>query len=86
MLLHPDFTGDRQLGPDLDTGRHDDGVGGAPRGPVELELLGADRLGGTRILLTYRSYTRSGTALRSSLWVLDGAQWRLRFHQGTPEA
>ena len=38
------------------------------------------------VLLTYRSYSRTGSALRSSLWVLDGGQWRLRFHQGTPEA
>jgi ribonuclease HI len=52
----------------------------------ELEMLGADRLGETAVLLTYRSRDRSGTALRSSLWVHDGAQWRLRFHQGTPEA
>ncbi len=57
-----------------------------PGGPIELELLGADRLGEQTVLLTYRSHTRDGTALRSSLWVLDGAQWRLRFHQGTPEA
>ena len=57
-----------------------------PGGPTELELLGADRLGEKTMLLTYRSRTREGSALRSSLWVLDGAQWRLRFHQGTPEA
>ena len=38
------------------------------------------------VLLTYRSYARSGTILRSSLWVLDNGRWRLRFHQGTPEA
>ena len=58
----------------------------SPGGPTELEMLGADRIGADTILLTYRSYSRSGTALRSSLWVLDGGQWRLRFHQGTPEA
>jgi ribonuclease HI len=52
----------------------------------ELEILGADRIGPNAVLLTYRSYARSGTVLRSSLWVLDGTKWRLRFHQGTPEA
>jgi ribonuclease HI len=58
----------------------------SPAGPVDLDVLGADRIGSDTILLTYRSYSRSGTALRSSLWVLDGGQWRLRFHQSTPEA
>jgi ribonuclease HI len=57
-----------------------------PGSTAELELLAADRVGDTAVLLTYRSHTRAGTVLRSSLWVLDGAQWRLRFHQGTPEA
>jgi hypothetical protein len=42
--------------------------------------------GTSAVLLTYRSFARSGTTLRSSLWVLDGGRWRLRFHQGTPEA
>ena len=58
----------------------------SPAGPIDLDVLGADRIGSDTILLTYRSYSRAGTALRSSLWVLDGGQWRLRFHQGTPEA
>jgi ribonuclease HI len=53
---------------------------------TELEILGADRIGAGAVLLTYRSYSRSGTTLRSSLWVLDGNRWRLRFHQETPEA
>jgi len=53
---------------------------------TELEILGADRIGTGAVLLTYRSYSRSGTVLRSSLWVMDGGRWRLRFHQGTPEA
>lgn len=42
------------------------------------------------VLLTYRSAQRQpdGTLAqpthRSSVWVLDGAQWRVRYHQGTP--
>ena len=36
-------------------------------------------------LLTYVTSTPQGTrALRSSLWVLEGERWLLRFHQGTP--
>lgn len=58
----------------------------SPGGPMELELISADRIGADSILLTYRSRSRDGAALRSSIWVLHGGQWRLRFHQGTPEA
>ncbi|MFJ5700144.1 RNase H family protein [Arthrobacter sp. NPDC093139] len=58
----------------------------SPGGPMELELISADRIGADTILLTYRSRSRDGAALRSSVWVLHGGQWRLRFHQGTPEA
>lgn len=42
------------------------------------------------VLLTYRSASRrpDGTlerhTLRSSIWMRDGEQWRLRYHQGTP--
>lgn len=43
-------------------------------------------------LVTYRVErlgAPAGTAartLRSSIWVHDGARWRMRFHQGTPTA
>ena len=86
VLLHPDFT---EIGSSGRIWTRDAvmmTLEEQPGGPTELELLGADRLGEQTILLTYRSHARSGTALRSSLWVHDGAQWRLRFHQGTPEA
>jgi ribonuclease HI len=86
VLLHPDFmeigssgrvwTRDAMMmALEEDPGQHN-----------ELEILSADRIGTGAVLLTYRSYSRSGTVLRSSLWVLDGSRWRLRFHQGTPEA
>jgi len=86
VLLHPDFT---EIGSSGRMWTRDAvmmSLAEQPGGPAELEVLGADRLGEQTVLLTYRSHTRSGTALRSSLWVHDGAQWRLRFHQGTPEA
>ena len=86
VLLHPDFT---EIGVSGRIWTRDAmmmALEDNPGGPVELELLGADRLGEKTVLLTYRSHTREGSALRSSLWVLEGAQWRLRFHQGTPEA
>lgn len=86
VLLHPDFT---EIGTSGRIWTRDAmmmSLEENPGGPAELEILGADRLGEQTVLLTYRTHTRTGTALRSSLWVHDGAQWRLRFHQGTPEA
>ncbi|MCB5290967.1 Ribonuclease HI [Arthrobacter sp. SO3] len=86
VLLHPDFT---EIGTSGRIWTRDAvmmALEETPGGPTELEMLGADRLDAHTVLLTYRSHTRSGTALRSSLWVHDGAQWRLRFRQGTPEA
>jgi ribonuclease HI len=86
VLLHPDFTEIGSSGRIWTRDAMMMSLEDNPGGPVELELLGADRLGEKTMLLTYRSHTREGSALRSSLWVLEGAQWRLRFHQGTPEA
>ena len=86
VLLHPDFT---EIGSSGRLWTRDElmmELEESPDSTAELELLAADRLGDTAVLLTYRSHSRAGTVLRSSLWVLDGAQWRLRFHQGTPEA
>ncbi len=86
VLLHPDFT---EIGSSGRFWTRDElmlELEEDPGGTTELELLGADRVGEAAVLLTYRSHIRSKTVLRSSLWVLDGAQWRLRFHQGTVEA
>jgi ribonuclease HI len=86
MLLHRDFT---EIGSSGRIWNRDAMMMELEENPgsrTELELLSADRICPTAVLLTYRSYSRSGTVLRSSLWVLDGTQWRLRFHQGTPEA
>ncbi|MET3809281.1 ribonuclease HI family protein [Arthrobacter sp. UYEF3] len=86
VLLHPDFT---EIGSSGRLWTRDEmmmELEDAPGVPAELELLAAERISEGSVLLTLRSHTRSGTVLRSSLWVLDGVQWRLRFHQGTPEA
>ncbi len=34
-------------------------------------------------LVTYRTVGTSGISLRSSLWVNEGEEWKLIFHQGT---
>jgi ribonuclease HI len=86
VLLHPDFM---EIGSSGRVWTRDAMMMALEEDPghhTELEILGADRIGAGAVLLTYRSYSRSGTVLRSSLWVLDGGRWRLRFHQGTPEA
>ena len=86
VLLHPDFTEIGSSGRIWTRDAMMMALEENPGAPAELELLGADRLGEGAVLLTYRSSTRTGSALRSSLWVRDGTRWRLRFHQGTPEA
>ncbi len=55
--------------------------------PVDLEVLGVDRVADGVLLLRWRGLARSGEAtLRSSLWVRSGGGWRQRHHQGTPES
>ncbi len=86
VLLHPDFeefgvsgrmwTRDAMLG-----------IIGADLQPdLGMEVLDVDLLDDATALLTYRTTRHEGSALRSSLWRRVDGQWRLRFHQGTPEA
>lgn len=44
------------------------------------------RLSNDLALVTYTATARdnSRSSLRSSLWVMEDARWRMRFHQGTP--
>lgn len=85
-LLHPDFEeigrSGRLWGRDalLEALAEED----APA--AELAVLGTERLGSDVILLTARSVDERGASLRSSLWLRSDGRWRLRFHQGTPEA
>ncbi|WP_461189203.1 RNase H family protein [Arthrobacter sp. Z4-13] len=86
VLLHPDFL---EIGSSGRVWTRDAMMMALQEDPGErtdIEILGADRIGTSAVLLTYRSYARSGTTLRSSLWMLDSGRWRLRFHQATPEA
>lgn len=86
VLLHPDFV---EIGSSGRLWTREEMLMELEQDPgssAELELLAAERISGEAVLLTYRSHSRRGTVLRSSLWVRDRAQWRLRFHQGTSEA
>lgn len=53
---------------------------------VELQVLSLSQVDTSTALLSYRSVSPAGSALRSSLWQREAGQWRLRFHQGTPES
>jgi len=53
---------------------------------ADLVVLGVDRVAPEALLLTARTTDDRGATLRSSLWVRSSGRWRLRFHQGTPEA
>jgi len=86
VLLHPDFA---EIGSSGRYWTRDAMLMALEEDPgeaIEVELLSADRLSENSMLLNYRSRSRAGASLRSSLWLLDRGQWRLRFHQGTPES
>ncbi|MEQ3551652.1 DUF4440 domain-containing protein [Pseudonocardia nematodicida] len=51
----------------------------------EMTVLGAVRLSGDAVLLTYRTRDDRGATLRSSIWCRADGRWRLVFHQGTPQ-
>ncbi|MBG0740408.1 ribonuclease HI family protein [Paeniglutamicibacter antarcticus] len=86
VLLHPDFeefgVSGRMWNRDAMLGTI--GVDIEPN--PEMDVLNLDLLDDATALLTYRTTGRQGSALRSSLWRQTGGRWRLRFHQGTPEA
>jgi len=50
---------------------------------LPLSDLAMDRLNDDTMLVTYRSDQGIGPANRSSLWLREGDEWRMRFHQGT---
>ncbi|GGC89684.1 ribonuclease H [Tersicoccus solisilvae] len=83
-LLHPDFTEVGASGRIWDRDSTIDLVSNADSGAVQFEQLQLERIDPTTILLVWRSTRDGESAVRSSWWVRDGQQWRLRFHQGTP--
>lgn len=55
-------------------------------GPIRATDIRAHRLAPDTFLVTYRSAEAGRQALRSSIWLREGGEWLLRFHQGTPYA
>ncbi|MFT3861544.1 MAG: nuclear transport factor 2 family protein [Micropruina sp.] len=83
-LLHPDF---REVGASGRLWTRPELLAHiAPLGqPLELEVVRVTRVAPEAILLLWRSFGASGSALRSSLWVRDHGDWTQLFHQGTHE-
>jgi len=54
----------------------------APR----MENIAVRGLAEDAALITYRAVRGDEATLRSSVWLRDRGQWRIAFHQGTPEA
>ena len=85
-LLHPDF---EEIGRSGRLWGRDDtlqALADEESSTVELDVLNAEQVADGVILLTARTTDARGGSLRSSLWQRNGGRWRLRFHQGTPEA
>lgn len=85
-LLHPDYREVGQSGRLWDRDETVEALGEEAQRHEAFELLEASRLAPDLIQVLYRTESRSGSALRSSLWQRTEGRWRLRFHQGTPEA
>ncbi|MBB6404409.1 ribonuclease HI family protein [Arthrobacter sp. AZCC_0090] len=85
MLLHPDFT---EIGSSGRVWSRDElmmALEDNPGETADVEVISADRISSNTMLLSYRSHGRTGSALRTSIWLFDEGRWRLRFHQSTPE-
>ncbi|KHL03849.1 ribonuclease HI family protein [Sinomonas humi] len=85
-LLHPEY---REIGQSGRLWLRDEIVDALVQDPevsVTFELVEAAPLSRDLIQVLYRTEGAGGSALRSSLWQRSDGRWRLRFHQGTPEA
>ncbi|WP_025157617.1 ribonuclease HI family protein [Leifsonia aquatica] len=85
-LLHPAFA---EIGRSGRLWGRDDTVqalSGEESEAVGLDVLAIETIADGVVLLTARTTDARGATLRSSLWQRSGDRWRLRFHQGTPEA
>ena len=84
-LLHPRF---REVGASGRTWDLDGIVATLAEAPGEAAIealdVAAEPVGPDAVLVTSRARTPSRESLRSSLWVREGDEWRLLFHQGTP--
>ncbi|GIT80109.1 ribonuclease H [Leifsonia sp. LS1] len=85
-LLHPDFEEIGRSGRLWGRDEMLQALADEESAPMELDVLNTVSVADGIILLTARTMDARGGSLRSSLWQRSGGRWRLRFHQGTPEA
>lgn len=85
-LLHPDFEEIGASGRRWSRQEILDMFNDEESATVELQVLSLSQVDTSTALLSYRSVSPAGSSLRSSLWQREDGQWRLRFHQGTPES
>lgn len=85
-LLHPDYREIGSSGRLWDREELIEELVQEPGTRARFELVDATPLQGDLMQIVYRTAGPDGSALRSSLWQRDEGRWRLRFHQGTPEA
>ncbi|MHA7305245.1 RNase H family protein [Arthrobacter sp. TMN-49] len=86
LLLHPDF---EEIGASGTVWSRDETITSMRSdlpSVTSLQVLALAAVGADAALLSYRSSDQRGSVLRSSLWQREDGQWRLRFHQGTPES
>ena len=81
-LLHPDFVEYGASGRVWDRDSIVAALAESPGVSGAADDLRATRLADDVVLLTYR-FDGERTSLRSSVWVRDRGEWRIRFHQGT---
>ncbi|UAJ78071.1 ribonuclease HI family protein [Leifsonia sp. ZF2019] len=85
-LLHPDFEEIGRSGRLWGRDEMLQALADEESAPIEFDVLNTASVADGVILLTARTMDARGGSLRSSLWQRTGGRWRLRFHQGTPEA
>ncbi|MEA5454184.1 ribonuclease HI family protein [Sinomonas sp. JGH33] len=85
-LLHPEYREIGQSGRLWDRDEIVDALVQEPELNVAFELVEATPLGPDLIQVLYRTESAEGSCLRCSLWQRTDGRWRIRFHQGTPEA
>ena len=83
-LLHPDFVEYGASGPVWNAASVLQALEDEPGEATEVSDVAAQRLSPDVVLVTYRAHTAGRSSLRASVWVRDGRDWRVRFHQGTP--
>lgn len=84
-LLHPEFLEVGASGREWSRAEIiDELVRSQDPGPVEVIDLTTHNIAPDAALVTYRTRSPARIVVRTSIWILDGKHWRIRFHQGIP--